>query len=211
MAWEKVYEKNKKKTANLETMMRDQELLPLSLSDIDFEKNTIHVRCAVSERFIDNDKNNGLEKYIKIPKNDEDRIIYMTPLAREVLEYMIAQTSFKCRANPNNLLFPSYNRSGKMRIMDAFEIQFKNICNKLGINRDVHITKAGNKVGLNVHALRHTAITIANTAPGAQVINTALMAGHRAVATENIYKYTNLKALKIVKTAGDIVLNVNKK
>ena len=194
----------------LETMMRGQELLALNLNDIDFEKNIITIRSAVSERFIDNDKTKGLEKYVKIPKNGKERIIYMTPLAKEVVEYMIKQTVLKCRENPNNLLFPSYLRNGKMRSMDAFEIQFKSLCNKLGIDRDVRISKYGYKQGLSVHALRHTAITIANTAPNSNVINTALMAGHTAIRTENIYTHTNIEALKNIKTVSDVVLNINK-
>lgn len=199
----------------LETMMRGQELLPLSIEDIDFEKNIITIRSAVSERFIDNDKEKGLEKYIKVPKNRKERIIYMTPLAKEVIMYMIEQTKMKCRHNPQNLLFPSYLKNGKMRSMDAFEIQFKKLCDKLGIDRDVKSTKLPNgkiiNKGLNVHAIRHTAITLANTAPNSNVINTALMAGHTAIRTENIYTHTNINALKNVKTAGDLVLNVNSK
>ena len=194
----------------LETMMRAQELLPLTLDDIDFKKNIINIRSAVSERFIDNDKNMGLEYYVKVPKNGKERIVYMTPLAKEVVEYMIEQTKMKCRANPNNLLFPSYNRHGKMRSMDSFEIQFKDLCDKIGVDRDVRLQRNGKKKGLNVHALRHTAITIANTAHNSNVINTALMAGHTAIRTENIYTHSNIEALKNVRTAGDLVLNVNK-
>ena len=63
--------------------------------------------------------------------------------------------------------------------------------------------------GLNVHALRHTAITIANTAPNSNAINTALMAGHTAIRTENIYTHSNIEALKNIATVGDTVLNVN--
>ncbi len=195
----------------LETMLRGQEVLALTIDDIDLEKNIIIVRSAVSERFVDNDKTKGLEKYVKIPKNGKERIIYMSPLAKEVVTYMIEQTRIKCRQNPMNLLFPSYLRHGKMRSMDAFEIQFKSLCDKLGIDRDVRMTSYGRKIGLNVHALRHTAITIANTAQGSNVINTALMAGHTAIRTENIYTHSNIEALKQVKTAGDLVLKVNKK
>ena len=192
----------------LETMMRGQELLALNIDDVDFENNTITIRCAVSERFIDNDKDNGLEKYIKVPKKGKERTIYMTPLAREVIQYMITQTRLKCRDNPQNLVFPSYLMNGKMRSMDAFEIQLKDLCNKLGIDRDVRATKCGRKQGLNVHALRHTAITIANTAPNANVVNTALMAGHTAIRTENIYTHANIEALKNIQTAGGTVLGV---
>lgn len=198
----------------LETMMRGQELLALNIDDVDFEKNTITIRSAVSERFIDNDKTKGLEKYVKIPKNGKERIIYMTPLAKEVVIYMIEQTRIRCRYNPQNLVFPSYLRHGNMRTMDAFEIQFKTICDKIGVDRDVRPTKLPNgkiiNKGLNVHALRHTAITIANTSPNSNVINTALMAGHTAIRTENIYTHANIEAMKSIKTMSDVVLNLNK-
>ncbi len=196
----------------LETMMRGQELLPLTLDDIDLENNIIHIRSAVSERFVDNDKDKGLEKYIKVPKNRKERIVYMTPLAREVVEYMITQTKLKCRHNPDNLLYPSFNRHGKMRSMDAFEIQFKALCDKIGVDRDVRVKRMPDgsvrKQGLNVHALRHTAITLANTAHDANVINTALMAGHTAIRTENIYTHAN-EAIKNVKTASELVLGMS--
>lgn len=196
----------------LETMMRAQEFLPLTIDDIDFEQNIIHIRSAVGERFIDNDREKGLEKYIKVTKTGKERIVYMTPLAREVVEYMIKQTEMKCRNNPNNLLFPSFLRNGKMRSMESFEIQFKELCDKLGVDRDVRQTKlSSGKIinkGLNVHALRHTAITIANTAPQSNVINTALMAGHTAIRTENIYTHSNIEALKNVQTASNVILNL---
>lgn len=196
----------------LETMMRGQEFLPLTLDDIDLENDIIHIRSAVAERFIDNDKNKGLEKYIKVTKNRKERIVYMTPLAREVVEYMITQTKLKCRHNPDNFLYPSFNRHGKMRSMDSFEIQFKALCDKIGVDRDVRVRKMPDgsvrKEGLNVHDLRHTAITLANTAHGANVINTALMAGHTAIRTENIYTHAN-EAIKSVKTASELVLGMN--
>lgn len=198
----------------LETMIRGGELLALTIDDIDLEKNIITIKSSVAERFVDNDKEKGLEKYIKVPKNEKERMILMSPLAREVVIYMIEQVKMKCRDNPQNLLFPSFIKHGKMRSMDAFEIQFKDLCNKLGIDRDVRQTTLPNgKVinkGLSVHALRHTAITLANTAQGANVINTALMAGHTSIRTENIYTHTNIEALKNVKTVSDLVINQNK-
>lgn len=195
----------------LETMMRGQEVLALSINDVNFENNTISIKSAISERFINNDKNNKLEKYIKVPKNGKERLIYMTPLAKEVILFMLNQTKLKCRNNPNNLVFPSYARAGKPRTMDSFEIQFKVICNRLGIDRDVRPRSDGRMVGLSVHHLRHTAITIANTAKEANVINTALQSGHTAIKTENIYTHTNIEALKKIETVGSSVLNAYSK
>ena len=37
------------------------------------------------------------------------------------------------------------------------------------------------------------------------------MAGHTAIRTENIYTHANINALKNIKTAGDLVLNINNK
>ena len=195
--------------------MRGQELLALTLDDIDLDENTITIKSAISKRFIDNDKEKGLEQYIKVPKNGNQRTIYMTPLAKEIVEYMITQTKMKCRHNPLNLLFPSYLKNGSMRSMDAFEMQFKALCNKIGVDRDVRKVKLPNgkfiNKGLSVHALRHTAITIANTAPNSNVINTALMAGHTAIRTENIYTHANVDAMKNIKTAGDIISDIKNK
>ncbi len=50
----------------LETMMRGGEALNLHIEDIDFDNNTITVRSTIAERFIDNDKTKGLEKYEKV-------------------------------------------------------------------------------------------------------------------------------------------------
>ena len=96
--------------------------------------------------------------------------------------------------------------------MDSFGLQFKDLCDKLGIDRDVHVAKSnGQKVGLSVHALRHTAITIANTAQNANVINTALMAGHTAIRTENIYTHQTLDSMKSIQKPSEVALKLLKK
>ena len=80
------------------------------------------------------------------------------------------------------------------------------------MDRDVRETKLPNgkviRKGLNVHAIRHTGITLANTAPNGNRINTALMAGHKNEKTQNIYTHTNIEALKSIKTASELVLNI---
>ena len=198
----------------LETMMRGQEALALRINDVDFDKNIITIRRALSKRFQDNQKNSKVEHYLKVPKNGEERIVYMTPLAREVVEYLIAKIKYKVCPNPDNLLFPSYSKKGKMRSMETFEMQFKELCDKIGVDRDVRRKEYSNgivrHIGLSVHDLRHTAITLANTAPNANVVNTALMAGHRAISTENVYTHSNVEALKGIQTASSLVLNQNK-
>ncbi len=77
----------------------------------------------------------------------------------------------------------------------------------VGIDRDVRVTKTGNKVGLCTHALRHTAITIANTAKNANVVVNALQAGHTAITTENIYTHGRIESQKSIVTPSKAVLD----
>lgn len=196
----------------LETMMRGSEVLNLHLEDIDFDHNTITVRSTMAERFKDNDKTKGLEKYEKVPKGGEERVIFMSEFAKELVLYMMEQTNLKSRHNPNNLLYPSFLKHGKARSIDAYEVQLKALCNKIGVDRDVRQRKqpSGRVIneGLNTHALRHTAITIANTSKNANVVVNALQAGHRAIRTENIYTHSNLKAQEQIETASKAILNL---
>lgn len=196
----------------LETMMRGGEALNLHIEDIDFDNNTITVRSTIAERFIDNDKTKGLEKYEKVPKGGKERVIYMSPFAKELVLYMLEQTKLKSRHNPDNLLYPSFLKHGKARSMDAYEMQLKALCDKIGVDRDVRQRKqpSGKVIneGLNTHALRHTAITIANTSRNANVVVNALQAGHTAIRTENIYTHSNLKAQEQIETASKSVLNL---
>lgn len=96
--------------------------------------------------------------------------------------------------------------------MDAYEMQLKALCNKIGVDRDVRQRKqpSGKVIneGLNTHALWHTAITIANTSRNANVVVNALQAGHTAIRTENIYTHSNLKAQEQIETASKAVLNL---
>ena len=186
----------------LETMMRGQEILALSLDDIDFENEIIHINKAIGVRFTGNDSKKKLEYYIKTPKNGESRITAMSPLAKEVILYLIERTRNNCSNNVNNLLIPNF-KTGKERKMSELERCFVKLCDKLDIDRGVVVKKSGKSQGLNVHALRHTAITIANTTPNANPVNTALMAGHRAIKTENVYTHANIEALRSIHHVSD--------
>lgn len=86
------------------------------------------------------------------------------------------------------------------------EVCFKDLCDKLKIDRDVRLTKTGQQKGLCLHALRHTMTSIANSAKGANVVNTALMTGHTAIKTENIYTHATEEGLKSVITPSKAVL-----
>lgn len=194
----------------LETGMRAGEFAALRNDSIDLEKNRINIVETRSIRFVDNDKNKGVEFYTKVPKNKETRFIMMSDLCRECVIYMMEQTKLNCRNNPDNLLYPTF-RNGKRRSNSTMETSFKDLCNKLGIDRDVHLTRTGQMKGLCLHSLRHTADTIANTAKGANVVNTALMMGHKAIAVENIYTHATEEALSSVTTPSQAILEKYKK
>lgn len=194
----------------LETGLRAGEFAALRNDNIDLVKNRIDIVEAQSLRFVDNDKTKGVEYYTKVPKNKESRFVMMSDLCRECVLYMMEQTKLNCPNNPDNLLYPTF-RNGKRRSSSSMEVCFKELCNKLGIDRDVHLTKTGQQKGLCLHSLRHTADTIANTAKGANVVNTALMMGHKAINVENIYTHATEEALKTVATPSQVVLDSYKK
>lgn len=194
----------------LETGLRAGEFAALRNDNIDLENNKIHIVETQSLRFKDNNKNNGVEYYTKVPKNGEARFVMMSDLCRECVLYMMEQTRLKCKNNPDNLLYPVFT-SGKRRSNDSMEVCFKALCDKLEIDRDVHLTPKGQMRGLCLHSLRHTADTMANTAKNANVVNTALMMGHKAISVENVYTHATEDALSSVTTPSQAVLNEYKK
>ena len=189
----------------LETMIRGQEVLAITLDDIDFENRFLYIRSAIARRFIDNDRTKGTEKYIKVPKNRESRKIYLSDLALDSINKLKNKLEKECKYNPYNLLFPKYN-DGTIRDRMQLNRAFIEICCTMNIDRGIYKTKAGMYRGLSVHSLRHTAISIANSAKGANVVNTALMAGHKSIITENIYTHQTDKSLRTIKTASDEIL-----
>lgn len=102
----------------------------------------------------------------------------MSDLCRECVLYMMEQTRLKCKDNPDDLLYPTF-ANGKRRSNASMEVCFKELCDKLNIDRDVHLTKGGQMERVCLHSLRHTADTMANTAKNANVVNTALKMGHK--------------------------------
>lgn len=190
----------------LETGMRAGEFAALRNDNIDLENNRIHIVETRSLRFKDNDKNNGIEYYTKVPKNKKARYVVMSKLCRECVLYMMEQTKLNCTCNKDNLLYPTF-RNGRRRSTSSMEVCFKELCNKLDIDRDVHLTERGNMKGLCLHSLRHTADTLANTAKNANVVNTALMMGHTAISVENVYTHATDEALSSVRTPSQAVLD----
>lgn len=199
----------------LETGMRASEFASLRNDNINLETGRIDIVETRAIRFKNNDKDSGsIEEYVKVPKNKEPRFIMMSDLAKECVIYMQEQTKLYCTCNTNNLLYPTF-RNGKRRSNSSMEVCFKDLCDKLGIDRDVHMTKTvdkdGNetfvKKGLCLHALRHTSDSIANSAAGANVVNTALKMGHKAISTENVYTHATEEGLKNVATPSQMLLD----
>ena len=193
----------------LETGLRSGEFSSLRNDNIDFENNKIYVVESQATRYIDNDKTKGLERYTKVPKNTKPRFIIMSSLAKECAQYMMEQTKIYCKNNPDNLLYPVFS-TGKRRTHETIEVGFKTLCDKLGVDRDVHMTRNGMR-GLSIHSLRHTMDTIANSSKGANVINTALMMGHNAISVENIYTHATEEGLSSVTTPSQAILADYKK
>jgi integrase len=126
----------------LETGMRESEFASLRNSNIDFKQNIINIVETRSKRFINNEKNNGIEEYVKVPKNGESRFVVMSDLCRECVEYMQEQTKLHCLNNQDDLLYPTF-RNGKRRSNATMRVGFNLVCDKMGIDRDVHLTKTG--------------------------------------------------------------------
>ncbi len=199
----------------LETGMRAQEFAALKTKNVDLDENKIYIRESIGWRFKEGedgkrDKHNGVERYTKVPKNKEARYIIMSDLCRECVLYMIEQTKIKCPNNPEGFLYPTF-RNGKARTNSSMETCFKDLCNKLGIDRDVRLTKSGAKKGLCLHSLRHTYDSIANSQKGANIVNTALSMGHKSLASEGAYLHATDEGLKSITTPSQAVLADYKK
>lgn len=193
----------------LETGVRAGEFVSITNNNIDFEKRLLWVEKARAIRFKNIDiPEEGIEYYTKVTKNGEPRSIYLTDFALELVNVMQEQTKNKCKNNPENLLYPQL-RKGTKRTNSSMEMCLKDLCNKLGIDRDVRLSPTGQKIGLSLHTCRHTYDSIANTAKGANPVATALSMGHKAISTENVYTHMTEKAQKEIKTASSEVLGLN--
>jgi integrase len=199
----------------LETGMRVSEFASLRNENINLESGRIDIVETRAIRFKNNDKDSGeIEEYVKVPKNKEARFIMMSDLAKECVMYMQEQTKLHCHCNTEDLLYPTF-RNGRRRTNATMEVCFKDLCDKLGIDRDVRMIKTTDKngreeylkKGLSLHALRHTADTIANTVSGANVVNTALKMGHKAISVENIYTHATEEGVASVATPSQIILD----
>lgn len=191
----------------LETAMRPSEFASLRNSSIDLENRRIDIVETRAKRFTD-ETETEVEEYVKVPKNHESRFVMMSDLCVECVQYMQAQTKLKCKNNPDDLLYPSLF-TGKRRSDESMRVCFNDMCDKLGIDRDVHNTAHGLE-GLSIYSLRHTSDTISNL-NGSNVVATALKMGHKAIRTENVYTHPTEEGLSQVVNPSEVVLEGYKK
>lgn len=194
----------------IESGVRPGEFESITLDAVDLENRTIRVDKAQALRY----KNaklpaEGVEYYTKVTKTREERTVYLSDFALELINVMMEQTKQKAPLNPNNLLYPSFKKGNKKRTNSSMEAGVKELCDKLGIDRDVRMSKGGQLRGINLYACRHTYDSIANLAQGANPIATALSMGHKAINTQNIYTHMTEDARKSIKTASSEVLGIS--
>lgn len=193
----------------IETGIRAGEFVCITNRDIDYQNQTVRINKAQATRFKNIDiPSEGVEYYTKVTKNGEPRTVFLTPLAMELVRVMHQQTRMKCKSNPEDLLYPQF-RTGKKRTNSSMEVCLRDLCIKLNIDRDVRLTKTGQRVGLSLHTCRHTYDSIANTAKNANPIATAISMGHRAINVENVYTHMTENARREIKTASSEVLGLD--
>lgn len=139
----------------LETGIRPSELSALQNSDIDLENRIISVTKTVATR-LKKGSTAETELYAKVTKNHENRVIpILSDICIDAIKEMQTKTAMYCKDNPKNLLYPIFG-TGNFRTSETMEVGFKKVCDMLDIDRDVHITKGGQKKGLCLYACRHT-------------------------------------------------------
>lgn len=186
----------------LETGLRASEFAALTNDCIylDAEVPYMIIDKTRGLKFVDNnDKSKGTEEYIKVPKNRKNRVVYLSKCAVECIQEMREQTKLFCASNPNDFLYPTF-RTGRQRSNSTMENCFKDLCDKLEIDRDVRHDAHGRLQGLCLHSLRHTMVTYANAAIGGNSLLTAMQVGHSKEVDENIYTNPNPEALKGIQT-----------
>lgn len=193
----------------LETGVRAGEFVAITNDNIDLDKRVLTIEKARSVRFKNIDiPEEGIEYYTKVTKNGEQRTVYLTDFAVELIQVMQEQTRSKCKSNSENLLYPQLRR-GTKRTNASMETCLKDLCDRLGIDRDVRLSPTGQRIGLSLHTCRHTYDSIANTAKGANPIATALSMGHKGINVENVYTHITENAQKEIKTASSEILGLD--
>lgn len=178
----------------LETGLRPQEFACLTNADVDWDKEQIYVCKTCSRRFID-ETQTKTEMYVKVVKTKEARYVPLSDMAVKQIKKMQFATEQYCKNNPMDLLYPVF-RGGKIRSNATMEVGFKKLCDMLDIDRDVHPTKGGQQIGLNLYACRHTCETLQEKA-GVSPLMIGAMLGHKPET--GLKHYTHLTADDVAK------------
>lgn len=197
----------------LDTGLRAQEFASLRLQCIDLEKREICIRESCGTRFKNGDRTTGkVEKYDKGTKNGKERIIKISDLSLEIIEWMIKETNRKCKnGNPENLLYPVFS-TGKKRSNATMEAGLKLLLEKCGIDRGVQqkVFENGNvsNKGLSLHALRHTYETLVRQNSENNLVAVALSTGHKTdMKMEDYYTHQLREAVQGIVTPTEQLFN----
>lgn len=158
-----------------ETGLRPQEFACLKNTDIDLVNKRLNVERTSARRFVEGSTEKS-EVYVKVTKTSDNRVVMLSDLAVEMIEQMQLKTKCYCKNNKNDLLYPIF-RNGNIRSNATMEVGFKHLCDILDIDRDVHPTRGGQQVGINLYACRHTCETMMEAA-GISPLIIGAMLGH---------------------------------
>lgn len=178
----------------LETGLRPQEFACLTNTDIDFDKKQVYVGKTCNRRFADATQTDT-EMYVKVVKTKEARYVPLSDMAVKQIKKMQFATEQYCKNNPMDLLYPVF-RGGKIRSNATMEVGFKKLCDMLDIDRDVHPTKGGQQIGINLYACRHTCETLQERA-GVSPLMIGAMLGHKPET--GLKHYTHITADDVAK------------
>lgn len=175
-----------------ETGLRPMEFAALLDRDVSVEKKRVKVNKALARRLTADGKSS--EFYIKVTKTHETRTVPLSSLAIKAVNNMRYRVKQECKSNPDKIFYPTL-RNGKYRQPSAMEVGFKKLCDDLGIDRDVHPTPGGQKVGLNLYACRHTCETMLLKA-GENPLYVAQMLGHSPRTGLKHYTHLSIEDLE---------------
>lgn len=173
---------------------RPQELLALTINDIDFEKKEITVCKAIGKRKKPSGK--GKELYIKTTKNKVIRKLYMDEIMEDAIINLQKSMKLKLHKEYDDTFASQglliYNTKGKLVDVESFSQEFKRICHACGITI---------RYGEGSYCLRHTWVSKNNLYHSKNplalaAVATSLAAGHTVETDLGTYTHVDINYLK---------------